>query len=741
MKTTIKPITRRSYRTYFAIMRERGLNCFVWRCSLLLALLLSTMVAASQPNRSEYFKITVIDAATGRGVPLVEFKTTNEITVYTDSNGIVAWNEPGLMDRDIYFSIRSHGYFFPRQGRKLRTTRGASVVLKIERVNIAERLYRITGQGIYRDSILTGTPVPLRHPVLNGEVMGQDTVFATPYRGKLFWLWDDTGRAAGPLGSLAGCAATSELPGKGGLDPSVGVDLNYFLDDAGFCKQITPFPIPGMQWKSWATTVMDEQGRERFVSRYQSMKGLGDPYEIGLAVFNDEKEVFERYVSFGRDAQSTASIHPFLASSRGSQLLYFPGPLPDLRAPAELKALGDPATYEGFSCLTAGSRYAKEESRLDRAPDGKLLYAWKRNTPPLTFDQEKELVEAGKMKLEEALYQLRDILTGAPVKPHAGSVYWNDYRGCWIMIVQEDHGLADNGEIWYAEGDTPVGPWVYARKVVTHNKYTFYNPTQHPFFDQEGGRLIYFEGTFSDTFSGSLAKTPRYDYNQIMYRLALDDSRLFLPAPVYRLKNGQYMFRREVASRGAWGDVEEIPFFALPPERHGKETIQVGNLFSALPATSVERSETLAGRWNCREGGGSEFPLTLWRSGDIVSGTLDGDNIKKVTFKDNKLAFEVDIADQNFQVSVEPKGGKLTGRWKEGQEGDTVDCEREETADWTKSPDVVRLYTYRRADGTVIYSTEAVLRDARLKRLDTPVGRVWRNPMRVLALDPEAAAK
>jgi hypothetical protein len=26
-------------------------------------------------------------------------------------------------------------------------------VLKIERVNIAERLYRITGQGIYRDSI------------------------------------------------------------------------------------------------------------------------------------------------------------------------------------------------------------------------------------------------------------------------------------------------------------------------------------------------------------------------------------------------------------------------------------------------------------------------------------------------------------------------------------------------------------------------------------------------------------
>jgi hypothetical protein len=713
----------------------------MWRLFPLLALLLSTITAAAQPNRSEYFKISVVDAATGRGVPLVEFKTTNEITLYTDSNGIVAWNEPGLMDRDVYFSIRSHGYFFPGQGRTLRTTRGGSIVLKIERVNIAERLYRITGQGIYRDSLLTGTPVPLLDPVLNGEVMGQDSVFVTPYRGRLFWLWDDTSRAAGPLGSFAGCAATSEWPGKGGLDPSVGVNLRYFLDDAGFCKQITPFPVPGMKWKYWAATVKDEQGRERLVSKYQSMKGLGDPSEIGLAVFNDEKAVFERLPTFGRDAQADVPIHPFLASERGIQFLYFPGPLPDLRARAELKALADPATYEGFSCLAAGSLYANESSKLDRTPDGKLRYAWKRGTPALRFDQERALIKAGKMMPGEGLYQLRDILTGAAIKPHAGSVFWNDYRARWIMIVQEDRGLADNGEIWYAEGDTPVGPWVYARKVVTHNKYTFYNPTQHPFFDQEGGRLIYFEGTYSNTFSGSSVKTPWYDYNQIMYRLALEDSRLFLPAPVYRLKNGQYMLQREVAARAAWGDVEEIPFFALPPERQSEETVQIGNLFSALPAIAVERSGTLAGRWSCKEGGGSELLLSLQRSGDIVSGTLDSDNIKKATFEDSKLAFEVDIAGQNYQVSVEAKSGKLTGRWKKDQEGDTLDCAREKTVDWTKSPDVIPLYSYRRADGSVLYSTEASLKDAALKRFDAPIGRVWRNPMRVLALDPGAAAR
>jgi len=91
---------------------------------------------------------------------------------------------------------------------------------------------------------------------------------------------------------------------------------------------------------------------------------------------------------------------------------------------------------------------------------------------PLDSAQEEELVRLGRMKPEERLYQLRDVVTDTAVKPHAGSVAWNAWRRRWIMIVQEDRGPAD-GKIWYAEADTPSGPWVYARKVVTHDKYTF----------------------------------------------------------------------------------------------------------------------------------------------------------------------------------------------------------------------------------------------------------------------------
>ena len=41
-----------------------------------------------------------------------------------------------------------------------------------------------------------------------------------------------------------------------------------------------------------------------------------------------------------------------------------------------------------------------------------------------------------------------------------------------------------------------------------------------------GGRIIYFEGTYTNTFSGNPQPTPRYEYNQMMYRLDLADERL-----------------------------------------------------------------------------------------------------------------------------------------------------------------------------------------------------------------------
>ena len=158
-----------------------------------------------------------------------------------------------------------------------------------------------------------------------------------------------------------------------------------------------------------------------------------------------------------------------------------------------------------------------------------MNWGWKTDTAVVNVQRHRELIAAGKIKPEEGWLNLRDIETNEEVIAHRGSVFWNEYLKNYIMILCQVRGTSNLGEIWYSQAESPEGPWRFARKIVTHNKYSFYNPTQHKFFDQEGGRIIYFEGTYTDSFSGAALPTPRYNYNQIMYRLDLSDARLRLP--------------------------------------------------------------------------------------------------------------------------------------------------------------------------------------------------------------------
>jgi hypothetical protein len=476
-------------------------------------LLLFPFACMAQAEAAAPFAIRVVDDQTGRGVPLVELETVNHLLFVTDSGGLVAFDEPGLMGREVFFAVRSHGYEFPKDGFgsvgvALRTEPGGQAELKIRRVNVAERLYRVTGQGIYRDTAALGRAAPLREPLLNAQVAGQDSALAAPYRGKLYWLWGDTLRPRYPLGNFQTAGAISGLPGQGGLDPAAGVDLKYFVDSDGFAKKMAPFKEPGMVWLDGVLTVLDPAKRERLVAHYSRMKSLGERTEHGLVMFNDQKEEFEKVVAFDlKDAWRCPVGHPVRVSEDGTERFYFPAPFCTVRVPATLADVRNQASYEAF---TPG-------------------HEWRKDAAPLTQKAEHLLIAAGKLKPEDAWLQPVDEETGAVVHMHGGSVCWNEFRKKWILIAVQDGGTSSYlGEVWYSEAERVTGPWRRARKIVTHDRYSFYNPVQHPFFDQDGGRLIYFEGTYASTFSGNPLPTPRYDYNQVMYRLDLADPRLRL---------------------------------------------------------------------------------------------------------------------------------------------------------------------------------------------------------------------
>jgi hypothetical protein len=521
----------------------------IYLCVIFNILLLSRENASgNMPGAENYFVLRVVDAETSRGIPLVKLTTVNGIALWTDSAGIAAFCEPGLMNRDVFFHVESHGYSYPadwlgQAGKTLKTTPGETVVLKMNRENIAQRLYRITGQGIYRDTLLTGGTAPIREPLLNASVLGQDSTLVAPYRGLLFWIWGDTSRASHPIAAnFKATGGTSLPPESGGLDPEIGVNITYFREK-DFVRRMAPLPGQYMYWLYSLLTVPDATGQERLLAHYARVKAPMETVGRGLVQFNDEREVFEEIRAYSLDDIVQPDGHPFRVSARETEYFYFPSDSRFTRVRREYQAVQDHCEYEAFTCLRPGTRPEAEEDVVARDARGRIQYAWRRNTAPVGQREQEALIRAGWMKPGEKWFQLTDPDTGKPILYHGGSIYWNEWRRRWVIIFGELFGTSVLGEIWYAEGDTPLGPWGYAKKIITHTDYSFYNPVQHPHFAKAGGRVIFLEGTYTRTFSGTLIPTPRYEYNQIMYKLELDDPRLVVPVPIYHVAGAWPSYR------------------------------------------------------------------------------------------------------------------------------------------------------------------------------------------------------
>lgn len=440
---------------------------------------LSANLVAAEP-----FRIRVVDAENGWPVPLVELRTTHQVSFFTDNAGMVAFDLPELMGVETWLHVEADGYEAKADGFGMRGVRmvpepGGEAVIEVGRTIIAKRLGRITGGGIFGESQKLGEHQDWRE----SGILGSDSVQNAVHRGRMFWAWGDTNVPRYPLGIFHMTSATTAVRPLPSFEPPLRLELDYFRDAGGRVRQVADvFPDdPGPTWVSGYVSLPDAAGEARLVGCYSKIEPPMKAYRVGLCVWNDETSHFESVEVLWdkEDGGVEPSLQPvghpsFWEDEGGKRWLLLGDPFPSIRMPA---------SYEGWR---------------DRSQ-------WEALDPP------KAITGAD----------------GRRVKPHRGSIAWNGYRNRWVCVFGEHGGDPSIlGELWYTEASSPLGPWGKAVKVLGHRKLTFYNPRLHPEFTPEDSPILLFEGTYTHSFSGAASQTPRHDYNQILYRLDLDDPRL-----------------------------------------------------------------------------------------------------------------------------------------------------------------------------------------------------------------------
>jgi hypothetical protein len=441
-----------------------------------------TLLAISSAGFAvEPCRIEIVDKENGWPVPLVELRTTHDARYVSDNAGLVALEDPELLGRAVWFHVKGHGYGvkqdgFGYEGVSVSPMARGKLRIEVERRNVAKRLGRLTGAGLFAEEQKLGG----QERIPDGSIFGCDSVLVARHGEKLFWLWGDTTMPHYPLGIFQSTAAHTVAKPIPDFKPPLAIRFDHFRNETYHIKGVAPIPGDGPTWLTGMIEIPSETGGKRLVATYSKIKGHLDEYEIGLCAWDEAKESFIRHRVLWKDGDGEKGLiprgHPFVwKDDQQKEWILFGDPFPAMRCPA---------TFE----------------------------AW----------QKKELW--AKVTVPPSPRAADD---GSEVKPHRGSVAWNPFRKRWVAIFTQTRGKPSPfGEIWYAEAGSPMGPWGKAVKVLTHDNYTFYNPRIHPELTPEDASFIVFEGTYTAEFANHAEKTPRYNYNQILYRLDLDDPKL-----------------------------------------------------------------------------------------------------------------------------------------------------------------------------------------------------------------------
>jgi len=445
---------------------------------LLVLCLAGGVLLAFEPCRFE-----VVEKETGWPVPLVELRTVNEVRFVSDNAGVIAFDLPEWMGVETWFEVRGQGYEVPKDGFGLRGVRlkpepGQTLRVTVERRMIARRIGRLTGAGLFGESQRFGEHLDW----VDSGVAGCDSVRNAVHEGRLFWIWGDTSLPRYPLGLFHASAATTEPRPLTSFEPPLRLAYDYFTDAERRPRNVAEMPGDGPTWLDGMISLPDRDGKQHLVAAYTKIRPPLEPYRSGLCEWDSVTSRFKPLALIWQKSDGPAQPPPMpyghamlWKDEEGRSWAMFGDPFPKLRCPATFEA------------------YQKRET-------------WQTLTAPATVP------EAGSQ---------------TAIRPHRGTIAWNAHRKRWVTVFVREAGETSYlGEVYYAEADAPSGPWGPAIKVLWHDNYTFYNPCMHPDFTDPDSPVLLFEATYTRTFADKPEPTPRYDYNQVLYRLDLDDPRL-----------------------------------------------------------------------------------------------------------------------------------------------------------------------------------------------------------------------
>ncbi len=544
--------------------------------------------------------VKVLDDVSGVPLPGAVLTRLDKRSVYvSDNKGMVALHEQDRQNLVTQFKVEAPGYqSIASQGINL--TPGASeqaIELVPQAEQVAQRLYRMTGVGLERETHLLGTaaPSPTDTKLINADVLGQDGPMATLYTKagsteKVFWTFGDTRHPNHDNDNLAGSGATSD---KIPTDLNTSLPLTYYKTDTvpGFARERSVVAkadfsptINAARWPFGLSTIDN-----RLYTWVTIVNTSGTPwtfYPIAVGVFDDATNRFTKLGEIPHESDATnpnfttPGEHSFKVKEGATEYLHSGGFMQRsngvketlIRVRAAQDALIPSTTfpkgeYEEYTPY-------KADGTVDR-PSGRPIYAWKKqiNDPVLNTG----------LNADERLVGQMRVLGGAggstgPILQHKSTRQFNTYRNRYVNVFNQ---WGSSSSMYYSEADTPVGPWAWGRRIVNQAANTnppsrgfdLYNPHLLPFYGQ--GKTLYFAAVFAHAFANTWEPIPRYDYNVVMNRLKLtdandvDDVRTVVPVPVYNLVSSATNAEQASKTLGMRGQVRAgmlnelpAPFFA-----------------------------------------------------------------------------------------------------------------------------------------------------------------------------------